>query len=119
MARKIGRVIQPSCHTRSTLERNFSAAASSRNPMNALTETSHEPDFGNLAKYCGNTASKKNGAAKEVLNASIPTMGKTRSPLAADASSVPTTGTVQVNEVSVKVNPISSGPARPPRRVPE
>src|SRR5687768_192480 len=113
-ARKTGCVRKPRRHCKSTLERNFSAAASSRKPMKALTVTSQEPDFGILARYEGNSASRKNGEAKAVLKASMPTIGQTRSPCVAEASNPPTKPNVQVKEVSVKVSPIKSGPTNPP-----
>src|SRR5437763_10844977 len=102
-ARKSGRVKTPSCHTKSALERNFTAAASSKKAIKPLTVFSQEPDFGNLPRNCGNMASKKNGRAKAMLKPSMPTTGKSLDAAVAVApfepaelpSTVPTNGTVQ------------------------
>ena len=102
------RVKIPHRQTRSTFEMNFIAAATSRKAIMTFTELSHPPDRGRRAIHCGISASTKNGSAKTVEKASMPTSGHCQSPPAAITSNVPMNGAVHVNEVSVKVSPISS-----------
>src|SRR5579871_1960054 len=102
------------CHTKSALERNFIAAAISRNPMTTLTEFIHPPARGNCVISCGASASKTKGIANASENPVMPTNGQRQLPCAASTSKVPTKGAVQVNEVREKVSPISSVPAMLP-----
>ena len=99
--------------TRSALEINFMAAASSMNPSVTLTDVIHEPAFGNFDNPRGNIASPTNGRAKAVLKISIPVSGLNHSPPAAAASNPPTNGAVHENETSVSVTPMNNTPAYP------
>ena len=102
------------CQTRSALERNFSAAASSKNPSVALNRASHTPPLGMRPIHCGNRPKTKNGETKASANASIPSRGRRRLPAAAATSSVPRNGAVQVNDPTTKVTPSNARPAVPP-----
>ena len=82
-------VKKPKFHTRSILLRNLNAAANSRNPMTTLTEFNQPPDWGILARYCGNKARKKNGVAKAVLKMTIPNTGQNHCPCDAATSNNP------------------------------
>ena len=70
----------PHCHTRSALLINFMAAPNSKNPMVTFTEFSHPPDLGNLARYWGKSARKKNGNANAVENTTMPKTGQKNAP---------------------------------------
>src|SRR5436853_5692836 len=94
--RKIGRVSNFNCQTKSAPDKNFSAAASSRKPINAFTETSQPPDFGSFASHCGNSASRKNGEANAAPNTIMPSVGQSAPLRAVVASNVPPNTTVQV-----------------------
>ena len=95
------------------MEINFIAAATSRKPIATLTEFIQPPARGSCETSCGASASTKNGSAKTVENASIPTSGIFQSPCDAETRIVPTNGDVQVKDVSVNVSPISSAPTIP------
>ena len=58
------RVKMPHDQTRSAFDRNFIAAASSRNPITTFTRASQGPERGNWLTSCGATASTTNGSAK-------------------------------------------------------
>src|SRR5215211_1198767 len=93
------RIKMPHFHTRSTFERNFIAAATSRKPIVTLTEFIHPPARGSCEINWGSNASTKNGKAKTVENASMPTNGIFQFPCEAVTRIVPTNGDVHVNEV--------------------
>src|SRR5438552_9745397 len=95
-------------HTRSAFDRNFTAAASSRNPIVVLSDTIHAPPFGNRASHPGTSASTTKGKAKVVEKIASPSAGQRQLPCDAVTRSVPTNGAVQVNDVSAKVSPMSS-----------
>src|SRR5690606_16727637 len=107
------RVKMPHFQTRSTFEMNFIAAATSRKPIETLTEFIQPPARGSCDAHCGTKARIKNGKAKTVANASIPNSGFCQSPCDAATRIVPTKGDVQVNDVRVKVSPISNAPTTP------
>ena len=79
-----------------------------------FTEFNQPPLCGNLDKYCGNSANKKNGEANAVENAIIPSTGQKNSPRPAATSSNPTNWTVHVKEVKVKVKAMNKIPSIPP-----
>src|SRR5207247_9776482 len=93
--------------TRSTLDRNFIAAATSINPIVTFTELSQLPLLGSAVSILGSSARTKNGAAKATEKPSMPIAGHSQSPCAVATRTVPTKGTVQVKLVSVKVRPMS------------
>src|SRR5688500_2639161 len=111
--RTTSRVKIPHLQTKSTFEINFIAAATSRNPIATLIEFIQPPARGKFETSCGASARTKNGSAKTVEKASIPTSGICHSPLEAVTSIVPTNGEVQVKLVRVKVKPIKSAPIIP------
>src|SRR5688500_5668178 len=82
-------------------------------PRKTFIDAIQAPDFGSFVSACGKRASRKNGNANARLKASIPIAGYIQSPDAAEISNVPTSGTVQVNVVSVNVKPIRIGPIKP------
>src|SRR4051794_39448649 len=100
----------PHFQTRSTLEMNFIAAATSRKPIATFTEFIQPPARGSCEIHCGTSARIKNGRAKTVENASIPTSGIRQFPCDAETRIVPTKGDVHVNDVKVNVRPISRAP---------
>jgi len=60
---EISDYMRPRRQTRSALEKNLTAAASSTNPRTTFIEFIQEPDFGSLSSACGNRASSTNGKA--------------------------------------------------------
>ena len=107
------RVKIPHFQTRSTFDKNFIAAATSKKPIATLTEFIHPPARGSWAIHCGTSARTKNGKANTAEKASMPTSGRCQSPCEAETSIVPTNGDVHVNDVSVNVSPISRAPITP------
>src|SRR5205823_6445604 len=65
-------VKMPHDHTRSAFDRNFIAAAISRNPITTFTRAIHGPDRGSWLTSCGAIASATNGSAKVAEYASNP-----------------------------------------------
>ena len=72
------------------------------------------PLLGSRFRYDGNSASRKNGSARPVANATMPSSGRAPPLPTEAASSVPMNGPTQANEASANVRPISSVPAMPP-----
>src|SRR5665213_2703036 len=97
--------ISPVLQTRSALEKNFTAAASSNNPTMTFTSRSHPPARGSDVVHLGTSASKKNGVANTTENTAIPASGRIQSPRAAATSKGPMNGAVHVNDASVNANP--------------
>jgi hypothetical protein len=107
-------------HTRSALEKNLAAAASSMKPSVTRVTTSQFPLLPRRRRAaCGNSASKKNGITKAAAKESMPSVGQNHSPSAAATTTTPTNATVQVKKTVVEVTaatPTATKSARPPRR---
>src|SRR5690606_29905572 len=102
-------------YAKSTLERNFNASASSRNPNTTFTLFSHPPDLGKDFNIEGNMANSTNGTARANENPNIPMAGPRRSPLvAASTNNVPMIGPVQEKETTAKLADIKNRPTNPP-----
>src|SRR5690606_11967845 len=100
---------------KSTLDRNFSASASSRKPSTTFTLLSHPPDLGRDFNMDGNIANSTNGMASAIENPSIPIAGPKRSPrVAASTSKVPIIGPVQEKETTARLAAIKNRPTSPP-----
>src|SRR5690606_841015 len=101
-------------YAKSTLERNFNASASSRNPNTTFTLFSHPPDFGKDFSIEGNMANSTKGTARANQNPSIPMAGPRRSPLvAASTNNVPMIGPVHEKETTAKLADIKNRPTNP------
>src|SRR4051794_33246496 len=97
------------------LLRYFSITASSTKPITTFTRASQPPLRGIFFKYEGNAARKKKGDASPVAKLAMPTIGCVKLELVIEeASSGPTNGPTQANDVSENVSPISSVPKYPP-----
>lgn len=70
-----GRLINPQPRTRSTLDRNLIAAASSIKPSSTLTTFIQDPLFGRDSNHCGNMAKRTKGLAKAAEKPTIPMIG--------------------------------------------
>ncbi len=81
-----------------TFEINFIAAATSRNPIATLIEFIQPPARGRVETSCGASARTKNGSAKTLEKASIPSIGNCHAPFDAETRIVPTNGDVQVKD---------------------
>ena len=66
LTRTTERVTTPQRQTRSALERNFIAAASSTKPITTLVDWSQPPARGNREIHSGTSASTQNGSANTV-----------------------------------------------------
>lgn len=102
------------CKTRSALDKNLNAKASSKNPKTTLTVLSHPPDFGMLLSQLGNMAKSINGKANAMEKPNIPITGANPSFDAASTNSVPTIGPVHEKETIANANAINRIPSIPP-----
>src|SRR5262245_9673820 len=102
--------------TISAVRKNLKAAANSRKPITTLTEFSHEPLLGIFFSKVGNSARKKNGAAKVTENASPPrsVCQRGRSVPPAVPRKPPKNGATQAKLMMVKVRAMKIVPTRPP-----
>src|ERR1044072_3452750 len=101
---------KPHCFTRSALERNLTAMASSRKPSTTLTLVSQPPDFGNDCNQPGNMANNPNGRARANPKPARPTVNGQRPPPAVPTSNEPSIGPVQENETIASVRAIKKIP---------
>src|SRR5450631_1532409 len=113
---KISRFKIPQCSTKSALDRNFKASASSRKPNTILTEFSQPPDFGREFIHPGNKANRAKGNARAKPKPPMPTVSCTAPPFVDKdpASNEPSMGPVQENETSANVSAIKNIPIKPP-----
>src|SRR5438128_551061 len=63
---------KPQCITRSALDKNLNASASSRNANTFLTVSNHPPDFGNDCNQSGKIANNAKGNASANPNPARP-----------------------------------------------
>src|SRR5690242_1269919 len=113
---KTSRVRICSSYTRSALEANFKARASSRKPSTTFTEFNQPPDFGKEFNQPGNAANNPNGSARANENPNIPQKGpEIPPPAAASTNNVPMIGPVQLKDTSARVKAIKKIPIKPPR----
>src|SRR6476620_381796 len=101
----------PHCFTRSALERNFIAIATSRNPNTTFTEFSHPPDFGSDCNQLGNIANTVKGSASAKPKPARPAVNGHDPCAAVPASNEPRMGPVHENETIASVNAIKNIPA--------
>src|SRR5690606_7704670 len=64
----------PQCSTKSALDKNLNAIASSKNPKITLIVVIHPPDFGSEFNIFGKSANKANGKANARPKPVIPTV---------------------------------------------
>ncbi len=102
----------PHCFTRSALERNFTAMASSRNPKTTFTVLSQPPDFGNDCNQPGNIANKAKGKAKARPNPASPTVNGHAPSVNVPANKEPRMGPVHEKETIANVNAMKKIPPR-------
>ena len=104
----------PHCFTRSALERNLIASASSRNPRTTLTVLSQPPDFGKDCNQPGNIANKAKGKPNAKPKPAAPTVSGHGPASATLANNVPSKGPVQEKETIHKVAAIKKIPVKFP-----
>ena len=100
--------------TKSALDKNLKASASSKNPRKTLTVFNHPPDLGSELSHPGNAANNPNGSASAKEKPNIPTKGPIPPMVAASTRSVPTIGPVQEKETKASVNAMKNIPIKPP-----
>ena len=109
------RLSSPQCCTKSALERNLSAKASSKKPKNTLAVVIHPPDFGKELSQEGKRAKSTKGKANESPKPAIPKVSCIAPPEESEpAKSEPKIGPVQENDTMAKVNAIKKMPMIPP-----
>lgn len=101
-------------YAKSTLDKNFNAKASSRNPKTTFTLFSQPPDFGRDFSMDGNIAKITKGTANAKEKPNIPIAGPNRSPfVAASTSKVPIIGPVHEKETTDKLADMKNKPIQP------
>ena len=106
----------PQCSTKSALDKNLKAKASSRNPKTTFTVFNHPPDFGNEFNQFGNRANKANGNANASPNPPIPAVNCIAPPseVSDPASNEPRIGPVHEKDTIARVKAIKKIPMIPP-----
>jgi len=96
----------PQCDTKSALDKNLKAAATSKNPSTTFTEFNQPPDFGKAFIKAGKAAKMVNGKAKANPNPPIPAVNCQAPPseVKDPANREPKIGPVQEKETKAKVN---------------
>ena len=109
-------LIIPQWATKSALDKNFNAKASSINPKETLIVFNHPPDYGNDSSIFGNIANNANGSPSASPNPPIPTVNsQAAESLEIDpASSDPNIGPVQEKDTIANVRAIKNIPIIPP-----
>src|SRR6218665_133454 len=115
IARNTSRSSKCNCNTRSALDKNLNAKASSKNPKNTFTVLSQPPDFGSEFNQPGNIANNMKGKAKANENPNIPIIGPITPFEAASNNNVPTIGPVHENETIASAKAMNKIPTIPPR----
>ena len=101
----------PQCITRSALDKNLKASASSKNANTFLTVSNQPPDFGNDCNQLGNIANKAKGNASAKPNPASPEVNCQAPPLIDPTNKEPRIGPVQENETIASVTAIKKIPA--------
>ena len=109
----ISRFTKPHCFTRSALERNFIAIATSKNPRTTFTEFNQPPDFGSECSQFGKMANTVNGSASANPKPASPAVNGHDPCEAVPASNEPSMGPVHENETMARVNAMKKIPAVP------
>ena len=109
---KISLFNKPQCFTKSALERNLKASASSKKPNTTFTEFNQPPDFGNELSQLGNSANKAKGIANAKPNPPIPNVSCIAPPSEAKdpASKDPKIGPVHEKDTNAKVSAMKKIP---------
>src|SRR5688572_23289087 len=114
MAINTSRCNNPHCFTKSALEKNLTASASSKKPNTTFTVVNHPPDFGNDCSQPGKRANKANGNARPKPNPPIPKDNCVAPPSfdKAPANKEPRIGPVQEKETMANVSAIKKMPQK-------
>ena len=96
---------KPQPSTRSTLDKNLNANASSIKPNKTFTELVQDPDFGSLVTILGKMANKVNGNERANPKPNIPYVRSIEppSPEILPTNNVPRIGPVQEKETNTRV----------------
>ena len=100
--------------TKSALDKNFKASASSKNPKITFTVFSHPPDLGSELIIPGNKANKAKGKPKAIPNPAIPAVKYHAPCVSVPANNEPTSGPVQEKDTITSVKAIKKTPITPP-----
>ena len=120
MLRKTSIFKIPQCSTRSALDKNFNANASSRKPKITFVVLSHPPDFGSALSMFGNVANKAKGRPKARPNPPIPAVS-CRAPPSEESEPAkrdPRIGPVHENDTIESVSAMKKTPKIQPKPYP-
>src|SRR5690554_2911421 len=110
------RLISPQPSTKSALDKNFRAKATSKNPNTTFTVFNHPPDLGSEFNQLGNRAKRAKGSAKATPKPPIPAVSCIAPPSAVNepAKREPKIGPVHEKDTIAKVRAIKKIPIIPP-----
>ncbi len=116
MAIKISLFSKPQCSTKSALDKNLNAKATSIKPSTTFTVFNQPPLRGRELSQLGNKANKANGSARANPKPPIPNVNCIAPPslLREPPKSEPKIGPVQEKETMAKVRAIKNMPTIPP-----
>ena len=103
--------------TKSAFDKNLRAKANSTKPRKTFTVFIQPPDFGKLAKTCGNNAKSPKTIAQLKPNpakAKVSNIGTFAEPVTALPSKLPKIGPVQENDTITNVKAMKKIPIIPP-----
>ena len=100
----------PHCFTRSALDKNFTARASSTKPNTTFTSVIHPPDFGNDCSQLGNMANNAKGRPSAKPKPAAPAVSGHAPWSTTPTSNVPRIGPVQEKETIASVAAIKNIP---------
>src|SRR6187401_846604 len=105
---------RPHCFTRSALDKNLTANASSMKPKTTFTFVIHPPDLGSDLSQFGNMANNAKGNPNAIPNPAAPAVSGHAPWSATPTSNVPKIGPVQEKETMANVNAIKKIPPQLP-----
>ena len=101
---------RPHCFTRSALDKNLTANASSMKPKTTFTFVIHPPDLGSDLSQFGNMAHNAKGNPNAIPNPAAPAVSGHAPWSATPTSNVPKMGPVQEKETIANVPAIKNMP---------
>ncbi len=102
---------KPHCLTRSALDKNFTASASSIKPSTTFTSVIQPPDLGKDCSQLGNMANRAKGRPRARPNPAAPAVKGQAPSTATFVNKVPRIGPVQENDTIAKVPAMKNMPA--------
>ena len=113
MPKKTSLLISDQCATKSALDKNFNASASSINPSTTFTVFSQLPLLGNEFNHCGKSANNAKGKPRATPKPASPAVSGQAPSVAVPTNKVPRMGPVHEKETMARVSAMKNTPAIP------